>query len=79
MLPPRHKPFADELLLGSGIDSLSNLFVVFLTRYGSHLKTSWNREQSTLLHSQPESLTYPVTEISAVQSQIKKQSDEKIH
>ncbi len=45
MLPPRHKPFAGKLLQVTGIGSLSNLFVVFLTRYGSHLRASWNSSQ----------------------------------
>ncbi len=46
VLPSRHKPFAEELLQVTGIDSLSNLFVILLTRYGSHLKTSWNISQT---------------------------------
>ena len=41
-LSPKYKPLADELLSVTGIDSLSNLFVIFLTRYGSHLRASWN-------------------------------------
>jgi hypothetical protein len=42
VLSQKYKPLADELLSVTGIDSLSNLFVIFLTRYGSHLKASWN-------------------------------------
>ncbi|OKH47308.1 hypothetical protein NIES2101_24015 [Calothrix sp. HK-06] len=46
VLPSRHKPFAEDLLQVTGIDSLSNLFVILLTRYGSHLKASWNISQT---------------------------------
>jgi hypothetical protein len=42
VLSQKYKPLADELLTVTGIDSLSNLFVIFLTRYGSHLRMSWN-------------------------------------
>ena len=42
VLAQKYKPLADELLSVTGIDSLSNLFVIFLTRYGSHLRASWN-------------------------------------
>lgn len=48
VLPSRHKPFAEELLLVTGIDSLSSLFVILLTRYGHHLKASWNISQITV-------------------------------
>jgi hypothetical protein len=76
VLPPRHKPFADELLQITGIDSLSNLFVVFLTRYGSHLKASWNISQPGIgQHFQPPPLTHSATPISVVQSQNHNQSD----
>jgi hypothetical protein len=79
VLPPRHKPFADELLQVTGIDSLSNLFVVFLTRYGSHLKASWNISQPIMgQHFQPPPLTYSTTEVSVVQSQNHNQSDKAI-
>ncbi len=79
VLPPRHKPFADELLAVTGIDSLSNLFVVFLTRYGSHLKASWNISQPGIgQHFQPPPLTYSATEVSVVHSQNHNQSDKPI-
>lgn len=55
VLPSRHKPFAEELLQVTGIDSLSNLFVILLTRYGSHLKTSWNISQTVT-----ETITQPI-------------------
>jgi hypothetical protein len=42
VLSAKHKPYADELLTITGIDSLSNLFVILLTKYGSHLRASWD-------------------------------------
>lgn len=60
VLPQKHKPFAQELLQVTGIDSLSNLFVIFLTRYGHHLKTSWNISQITIEQSiQPVAVVQP--------------------
>jgi hypothetical protein len=77
VLPPRHKPFADELLQVTGIDSLSNLFVVFLTRYGPHLKASWNISQLGLgQHFPPAPLTYPAAGVPVIQSLINDQQDE---
>jgi hypothetical protein len=76
VLPPRHKPFADELLQVTGIDSLSNLFVVFLTRYGHHLKASWNISQAGLgQHFPPAPLTYPAAGVSVIQNHIENQED----
>lgn len=77
VLPPRHKPFADELLQVTGIDSLSNLFVVFLTRYGHHLKASWNISQAGLgQHFPPAPLTYPAAGVSVIQSLISDQQED---
>jgi hypothetical protein len=42
VLSAKHKPYAEELLAITGIDSLSNLFVILLTRYKSHLRASWD-------------------------------------
>ena len=71
VLPQKHKPFAEELLAVTGIDSLSNLFVVFLTRYGHHLKTSWSITQSLAVpHSPTPPATYQAPEYSVNQSQI---------
>lgn|GEM_PF-862056 len=38
---PRIKPLADELMQLTGVNSLSNLFALLLTRYGYHLKSTW--------------------------------------
>ena len=71
VLPPRHKPFADELLAVTGIDSLSNLFVVMLTRYGHHLKASWSISQPSAGQlSCPEPITYSTTQPSATPGQL---------
>lgn len=40
-LNPQITPLAEELLQLTGITNLSNLFALFLTRYGQHLKNSW--------------------------------------
>lgn len=37
----RIKPLADELMHLTGVNSLTNLFALLLTRYGHHLKYSW--------------------------------------
>jgi hypothetical protein len=71
VLPPKHKPFADELLQITGIDSLSNLFVVFLTRYGSHLRASWNISQPCVgEHFAAAPIAHSATPISVIKSQI---------
>lgn len=76
VLPQKHKPFAEELLAVTGIDSLSNLFVVFLTRYGSHLKQSWNITQSLPgQHFPTPPATYRMPEVSVNQSQINYHQD----
>ena len=76
VLPSKHKPFAEELLAVTGIDSLSNLFVVFLTRYGSHLKASWNITQSlTGQHFPSAPVTYQAPEYLVTQSQINYHQD----
>jgi hypothetical protein len=70
VLPPRHKPFADELLQITGIDSLSNLFVVFLTRYGSHLRASWDISQPGVgEHFAAAPIAHSATPISVIESQ----------
>jgi|UPI0002FA0E0F hypothetical protein len=77
VLPQKHKPFAEELLQVTGIDSLSNLFVVFLTRYGHHLKASWNISQPGLGQYLPTApTTSPAAEVSVIQSQIQNQQKE---
>ncbi|BDA76612.1 hypothetical protein CAL7716_107780 (plasmid) [Calothrix sp. PCC 7716] len=79
VLPQKHKPFAEELLAVTGIDSLSNLFVVFLTRYGNHLKTSWNITQSAAAqHFPTPPATYQVPEYSVVPSQINYQKQDSV-
>lgn len=65
VLPPKHKPLADELLLVTGIDSLSSLFVILLTRYGSHLKASWNISQITVEPSIQPIATAPIPPVTA--------------
>ncbi len=41
VLSPKVKPLAEELLEITGIDSLSSLVSVLLTRYGNHMKDTW--------------------------------------
>ncbi len=77
VLSQKYKPLADELLTVTGIDSLSNLFVIFLTRYGSHLRMSWNVLQPGMgqtFVSAP--VAHSVTPISVVESQIHHQSEQ---
>lgn len=79
VLPQKHKPFAEELLAVTGIDSLSNLFVVFLTRYGSHLKESWSITQSlAVAHFPQPPATYQAPEYSVVPSQINYQKPDMV-
>ena len=37
----RVKTLADDLLQLTGVSTLSNLFAVLITRYGSHLQATW--------------------------------------
>ncbi len=37
----RLKPLAEELVTVTGVDSLSDLLSLLLTKYGRHLKASW--------------------------------------
>jgi hypothetical protein len=70
VLSAKHKPYAEELLAITGIDSLSNLFVILLTRYGSHLRASWDVLQSggtQVSYTAP--VTHLATQSSVVQSQ----------
>ncbi|OKH35023.1 hypothetical protein NIES2101_38130 [Calothrix sp. HK-06] len=77
VLPSKHKPFAEELLAVTGIDSLSNLFVVFLTRYGHHLKVSWNITNFLPgQHFPTPTATYQVPEVSVIPSQINYQKQD---
>ena len=48
-LNPKIKPFADELLQATGIDSYSNLLAVLITKYGHHLKQTWQLLPTTAI------------------------------
>ncbi len=37
----RVKTLADDLLQLTGVNSLSNLFAILITRYGYHLQSTW--------------------------------------
>lgn len=37
----RLKPLAQELVMLTGVDSLSDLLSLLLTKYGHHLKNTW--------------------------------------
>lgn len=79
VLSAKHKPYAEELLAIIGIDSLSNLFVILLTRYGSHLRASWDVLQPGVAeHFTPVPIAHPVTSISVIESQKCTQLDQAI-
>ncbi len=79
VLSSRYKPYAEELLAVTGIDSLSNLFIVFLTRYGHHLQTSWNISQPGVGQTfVPTPVAHSVIPVSVVQSQIPYQPEQVI-
>ena len=40
-LNPKIKPLADELIQITGVDSYSNLLNLLVTKYGTHLKQTW--------------------------------------
>ena len=40
VLPAKYKPKAQEILEQTGIESLSQLFIIFLVNYGDQLKVN---------------------------------------
>ncbi len=61
------KPLAEELVAITGVDSLSDLLSLLLTKYGRHLKASWEllpQQQQVVIpaqatHSIPELIDQP--------------------
>lgn len=42
VMPSKYLPLADELLEVTGVNDYSTLISVLLSRYGEHLKQTWN-------------------------------------
>jgi hypothetical protein len=56
VLNPKYTSTAREILEITGIENLSALFTTLLTRYGQHLKATWelrDNERSCGCHNQP--------------------------
>jgi hypothetical protein len=66
---PKVKVVAEDLMEVTGIDSLSNLFSILVTRYGSHLKNTWSLSGEST--AKPEFYHQSVTVNQSPQQQLK--------
>jgi hypothetical protein len=59
VMPTKFVPLADELLATTGVGDYSTLIGLLLSRYGNHLKNTWQID-----NSQPSipAITQPITE-----------------